>query len=98
MILLIFNIQPGEIVTVTRVKKARFVGADAKMSLAPGIPIDLHPPGVSIRFASNDVVVLDPLEKKPPISGNNFNMLSFVWCQCIFLFCYCCLNLVLCSL
>ena len=46
VILLILNIQPGEIVTVTRVKKARFVGADAKMILAPGIPIDLHPPGV----------------------------------------------------
>ena len=88
MILLILNIQPGEIVTVTRVKKARFVGADAKMSLAPGIPIDLHPPGVSIRLASDDVFVLDPLEKSPPISGNHFNMLPLFGVYVFFLLCY----------
>ena len=44
---------------VTTVKKAKFIGADAKLSLAPGIPINLSAYSVSLRTAASPVSITD---------------------------------------
>ena len=57
---------PVDVVTVVR--KARFVGAYAKMSLAPGIPIDIHAEAVSIRTASPPETTTDDVINEDPVS------------------------------
>ena len=69
---------------MTRVRKAKFIGADATMSCPAGIPIDLHAHSVSIRTAPAAHLVLDPLEKSPPPSGIRFQYMIVV------LFCFNC--------
>ena len=53
---------------VTVVKKPRFVGADAKLSLAPGIPIDLRADAVSIRTASPPETTTDDVINEDTVS------------------------------
>ena len=44
---------------VTTVKKAIFIGADAKLSLAPSIPINLSAHAVSLRTTAAHVSITD---------------------------------------
>ena len=48
---------------MTIVRRARFVGADAKMSLAPSIPISFDGYVVSERTSTASDYVSDPVEK-----------------------------------
>jgi hypothetical protein len=47
------------------------------MSLAPGIPIGLPAHADFIRILPAADLVLNPNEKRPPPSGNPFNMIFF---------------------
>ena len=57
---------PADAVAV--VQKARFIGADAKMSLAPGIPIDLSAVRVSLRTASPPETTTDDVINEDTVS------------------------------